>query len=47
MFVGVGISYEIICNFFVNVEYMVYDMMLDVDEVVDDIDDIDFEIDLK
>ncbi|WP_375279160.1 porin family protein [Alteromonas australica] len=47
LFVGAGISYEITRNFLVNAEYTVYDTTLDADEAVDDIDDTDFETDLK
>lgn len=34
-------------NFLVNAEYTVYDAELDAEEAVDDIDDTNFETDLK
>jgi OOP family OmpA-OmpF porin len=47
LFVGAGLSYAITKNFLVNAEYTIYDTTLDADEAVDDIDDTDFETDLK
>ena len=47
LFVGAGLSYAITKNFLVNAEYTVYDAELDADEAVDDIDDTNFETDLK
>ncbi|MEC8375972.1 MAG: porin family protein [Pseudomonadota bacterium] len=47
LFVGAGLSYAITSNFLVNAEYTVYDTELDADEAFDDIDDTDFETDLK
>ncbi|WP_334027588.1 porin family protein [Alteromonas sp. P256] len=47
LFVGAGLSYAITANFLVNAEYTVYDAELDAEEAVDDIDDTNFETDLK
>ena len=47
LFVGAGLSYAVTSNFLVNAEYTVYDTELDADEAFDDIDDTDFETDLK
>lgn len=47
LFVGAGLSYAITKNFLVNAEYTVYDAELDADEAVDNIDDTNFETDLK
>jgi opacity protein-like surface antigen len=47
LFVGAGLSYAITGNFLVNAEYVVYDTQLDADEAFDDIDDTNFETDLK
>lgn len=47
LFVGAGLSYAITANFLVNAEYMVYDAELDAEGAVDDIDDTNFETDLK
>ena len=47
LFVGAGLSYAITKNFLVNAEYTVYDAELDAEEAVDDIDDTNFETDLK
>ena len=47
LFVGAGLSYALTSNFLLNAEYTVYDTELDADEAFDDIDDTDFETDLK
>lgn len=47
LFVGAGLSYAMTQNFLINAEYTVYDAELDAYEAVDDIDDTNFETDLK
>ncbi|WP_296048219.1 porin family protein [uncultured Alteromonas sp.] len=47
LFVGAGLSYALSTNLLVNAEYVVYDTELDADSAFDDIDDTDFETDLK
>lgn len=47
LFVGAGLSYAMTQNFLINAEYTVYDAELDADEALDDIDDTNFETDLK
>ncbi len=47
LFVGGGISFAVSQNLLINAEYTVYDAELDAESAVDDIDDTDFETDLK
>lgn len=47
LFVGGGLSYAVTPNFLINAEYTVYDAELDAESAVDDIDDTNFETDLK
>ncbi|MEG3767574.1 porin family protein [Alteromonas sp. 14N.309.X.WAT.G.H12] len=47
LFIGAGLSYNITENFLVNAEYTVYDADMDADTFSDDIDDADFDTDLK
>ncbi len=47
LFVGGGLSYAVTPNFLINAEYTVYDAELDAEGAVDDIDDTNFETDLK
>lgn len=47
LFIGAGLSYNFTKNFLINAEYTVYDADLDASDVADDIDDADFDTDLK
>lgn len=47
LFVGAGLSYAFSPNLLVNAEYVVYDTELDAEDAFDDIDDTNFETDLK
>jgi len=47
LFVGAGLSYALTQNFIINAEYTVYDTELNANEALDDIDDTNFETDLK
>jgi opacity protein-like surface antigen len=47
LFAGAGLSYAITESLSINAEYSVYDTELDADEAFDDIDDVNFETDLK
>ena len=47
LFVGAGLSYTFSPNLLVNAEYVVYDTELDAEAAFDDIDDTNFETDLK
>lgn len=47
LFVGGGISIALSHNFRLTAEYTVYDTQLDAESAVDDIDETDFETDLK
>lgn len=47
LFIGAGLSYNFTKNFLINAEYTVYDADLDADTLADDVDDADFDTDLK
>lgn len=47
LFVGGGLSFAVTPNFLINAEYTVYDADLDAESAVDDIDDTNFDTDLK
>ncbi|QJR81643.1 porin family protein [Alteromonas pelagimontana] len=47
LFIGAGLSYNISKSFVINAEYTVYDADLDANEFADDIDDTNFDTDLK
>ncbi|WP_414828469.1 porin family protein [Alteromonas sp. H39] len=47
LFVGGGLSFAVTPNFLINAEYTVYDAELDAESAVEDIDDTNFETDLK
>ncbi len=47
LFVGGGVSFAVTQNLRINAEYTVYDAELDAEEAVEDIDDTNFETDLK
>ncbi|HBY39846.1 MAG TPA: porin family protein, partial [Alteromonas sp.] len=47
VFVGAGLSFAVTPQFLINAEYVVYDTELDADQVADDLEDTNFETDLK
>ncbi|NVK55533.1 MAG: porin family protein [Alteromonadaceae bacterium] len=47
LFVGAGLNYAVTPRFLINAEYTVYDTELSAGEAFDDVDDTDFETDLK
>ncbi|MBD3586281.1 porin family protein [Salinimonas sp. HHU 13199] len=47
LFIGAGVNYAITRNLSVNAEYTIYDADLDADEFSENIDDADFDTDLK
>ena len=47
VFVGGGVSYAVSQNFLVTAEYTVYDSSMDAGDAVDDIDETEFNTDLK
>lgn len=47
LFVGGGISFAVTSNLLINAEYVVYDTELNAEQAADDIDDVNFETDLK
>ncbi|MCW8107452.1 porin family protein [Alteromonas ponticola] len=47
LFVGGGVAYEINPQFLITAEYTVYDADLDAEDAIEDIDDTNFDTDLK